>query len=181
MQSAHRGSRNQASIPSLNKQESDPPHLRFGNDSQAHYGVPVGDREAYVLLGCPKELRPEDHEAFASALEQLRGKLQRTIEMLPGYEDQPHVKPDLRVYQPGTYADYGSGNMLSHGPAPKDYYQLYFHYGSHSVEMQFPSDVRNTRTTQRAINRLLEAMQAKAQGVLKGNFSMTVSSAGEGK
>ncbi len=181
MPSAHRGSRNQASTPCLNMQEPEPPHLCFGNDSQAHYNVPVGDREAYVLLGCPKGLRPKDHEAFASALEQLRRKLQRTMEMLPGYEDQPHVTPDLRVYQPGTYADYGSSNMLSHGPTPKEYYQLYFHYGSHSVEMQFPSDVRNTRTTQRAVNRLLEAIQVEAQGALRGNFTVTVPPAGEGK
>ena len=56
------------------------------------------------------------------------------MEMLPGYEDQLHVTPDLRVYQPGTYADYEAATcflMALH----QEYYQLYFHYGSHSVEM----------------------------------------------
>lgn len=158
-----------ASIPAI-KRKSEPSYLRFGNESQAHYELPLDKGKAYVLLACPNSLRGKDHTGFDGALQQLRLKLLAAIEQLPEYKDQAHVVPDLRVYQPGTYADYSSGNLEAKGPTSQDHYQLVLNYGSHHFEGQFQSTQRNTRTTQRAVSRFLHEVQKQLrETVLRGN------------
>lgn len=158
-----------ASIPAT-KRKSEPSYLRFGNESQAHYELPLDENKAYVLLACPNTLRGKDHTGFDGALQQLRLKLLAVIEQLPKYKDQAHIVPDLRVYQPGTYADYSSGNLEVKGSKSQDHYQLVLNYGSHHFEGQFQSGQRNTRTTQRAVSRFLIGIQEQLrETVLRGN------------
>lgn len=111
----------------------------------------------YVLLGRPKQLTSDSVNTFDSGvLQQMRVKIERVLSTLSGYDDQPHVEPQLRVYQPGVYSELRGEGQLRSTEVQRQEYMLHFSYGSHRVSVIFPSSNVDTQTTRRAVNRLLE-------------------------
>ena len=132
-------------------------HLRFGNKSQAHYTLPVGNQEMYVLLGRPGQLTSLTVEKFDSGvLQQLQKRFSEVLATMPDYDDQPHVEAQLRVFQPGTYNESLDRETSSRMVVVRrETYHVHFQYGKHRVSTEFSSSRVDTETTRKAVNKLL--------------------------
>lgn len=111
----------------------------------------------YVLLGRPGQLTSQTVEKFdRGVLQQLKKRLSDVLATMPDYDDQPHVEPQLRVFQPGTYNESLDSTTSSRmALVNRATYQVHFQYGKHRVSTEFSSSQVDTETTRKAVNKLL--------------------------
>lgn len=134
-------------------------YLQFGHESQAHYRVPVGDRDVFVTLARPKELTRANHYAFDSILSDLRNKLASVLSTMTEYADQPHVEARMNVFQPGNYLKLQKEETSDPtNEASPNAYLVTLSYGNHRHALVFHSTRKDMQTTRRAVNRLLESI-----------------------
>lgn len=136
-------------------------YLQSGNDSQAHYAVPLGDKTLSVVLARPRSLKEKDHDAFDQVLQDMTKRLRTVVSAFgSAYADQAHVQGDIRVYQPGDYlklppSEEGGTHVLQPG---SESYVLHLTYGGLSHSLRFESPNVDMQTTRRALNRLLQTL-----------------------
>jgi len=114
----------------------------------------------YVCLSRPNELSQIEIEEFdRDVLLELHERVEILIGNLHGYEDQPHVEPQLRVSKPGTYLDMGEaiGNRETH----VDRYRLHFSFGSYRVDLDFANASQTADITRDAVSSLLEEAESQ--------------------